>query len=75
MRELNKANYIECINDITALIKYKLTIWNVMHYFKKKCTFNDNVKLLTFLLKRIVIMIIMMKKIYKKFISALINLI
>ena len=45
-----------------------------MHHFKKEYTFSSNVKSLTLLFKKVVVVVTVMKKIYKKPAPALINL-
>ena len=46
-----------------------------MHYSEKKCTFNDNVKSLALLLRRVVVVATIMKKTHKEPAPALMNLI
>ena len=75
IKKLNKTDCAKYVNSITALIKCKLIIWNVTYHFKKKCAFNNNVKLLIPLFKKVIVMITVMKKVYEKFTFALMNLI
>ena len=75
MKEPDEANCAESINDMTTLMKHKLVIRDVIHHFEKECTLNDNEKSLSFLLRRVVVEVTVMKKTHKKFVSALMNLI
>ena len=47
----------------------------MIHYFKKKCVLNNNVKSLTPLFRRVVVVTTAMKKAYEKPTPTLMNLI
>ena len=74
-KKLNKTNCEEHVGSITTLMRCKLIIWDVMHYFEKECTSSGIVKSLTSLFKKIVVAATVMKKAHEKPAPALINLI
>ena len=75
MRKPNEADRAECVDNITTLVGHKLTIQNVTHHLKKKCTPNSNVEPLTLLPRTVIVAATAMKKAYKKPAPALMNLI
>ena len=75
IKKLNEADHTEHVGNIITLMGCKLTIWNVMHHLKERCTLNGNVGPLTPLFRRVIVTVIMMKKTHEKSASALMNLI
>ena len=75
MRKPDEANHVESVDSITVSVGYKLTIRDVMHYFKKECISSNNEKLLSFLFRRVIVEATAMKKAHEKFTPALMNLI
>ena len=75
MREPDKINHAKSMSSITALMRCKLIIRDVMHYSEEECTSSDNEESLNSLLKKVIIGATVMKEVHEEPAPALMDLI